>query len=139
MSRAADDLPDPDAAEAALAGLSLAAPPVEPPASLWERIAAGLAPKVPEGLDLGRALVGRWRTLAPGVEIRPLAGKRSFLIRCQPGAVVPRHRHRTFEHTLVLEGDIEGRHGPGEHIGTPAGWHEAWSTKGGCLALVQYE
>jgi anti-sigma factor ChrR (cupin superfamily) len=132
---------EPDAAERALASLSLAAPPMEPPAGLWAKIERELTPKspFPEGIEIGRLGEGKWRRLAPGVEIKPLWGRRTFLIRCEPGATVPRHRHRSFEHTLILSGDIEGQWGPGDYLGNPEGWHESWGTKAGCLVLVQYD
>jgi len=138
------DLFEASAVEQALASLSLAAPPIEPPAGLWAKIAGklGSAGPFPAGIEVAPLAEGKWRQLAPGVEIKPLWGKRTFLIRCQPGAVVPRHRHRTFEHTLILSGDIAAPHGdfgPGDYLGNPEGWHEAWSTKGGCLVLVQYD
>ena len=131
-----------DPAEQALASLSLAAPPIAPPPGLWAKIAGQLAPAVPVGIEIGPLAAGKWRKLAPGVEIKPLWGKRTFLIRCEPGATVPRHRHRSFEHTLILTGDIAAGHGdfgPGDYLGNPEGWHEAWSTRAGCLVLVQYD
>ena len=136
-----DDPLDADPVERALASLSLAAPPIAPPPGLWARIAGELGgpSAVPAGIEVGRLAEGRWRRLAPGVEIKPLWGKRTFLIRCEAGATVPEHRHRSYEHTLILSGDIEGRHGPGDYLGAPEGRHEAWSTRAGCLVLVQYD
>ena len=130
-----------DPAEQALASLSLAAPPMQPPAGLWAKIARELQPAspFPAGIEIGRLAEGKWRRLAPGVEIKPLWGKRTFLIRCEPDATVPRHRHRSFEHTLILAGDIEGQWGQGDYLGNPEGWHDSWSTRGGCLVLVQYD
>jgi anti-sigma factor ChrR (cupin superfamily) len=146
MSRKAPDaddrtLFDADQAEQALASLSLAAPPIEPPPGLWAKIAREMG-EAPAGVAVARLAEGKWRALAPGVEIKPLWGKRTFLIRCEPGATVPRHRHRTFEHTLILSGDIaasDGDYGHGDYLGNPEGWHEAWSTRAGCLVLVQYD
>lgn len=138
-ARTDDPLAPADEAERALATLSLAAPPIEPPQGLWAKIAAELPA---DGGATARFDEGRWRNLAPGVEIKPLWGRRTFLIRCQPGATVPRHRHRSFEHTLILSGDVvaeTGEFGAGDYLGNPAGWHEAWSTRGGCVALIQYD
>jgi anti-sigma factor ChrR (cupin superfamily) len=138
-ARTDDPLAPADEAERALATLSLAARPIEPPQGLWAKIAAELPA---EGGATARFDEGRWRNLAPGVEIKPLWGRRTFLIRCQPGATVPRHRHRSFEHTLILSGDIvagSGEFGAGDYLGNPPGWHEAWSTRGGCVALIQYD
>jgi anti-sigma factor ChrR (cupin superfamily) len=149
MSRKARD---PDAAlfgadglERALAGLALAGAPREPPSGLWGRIAEAMGqPKDLAALGVAalRLDQGRWRGMAPGVEIKPLWGKRTFLLRCQAGATVPAHRHRSFEHTLVLSGDVQTDHGalgPGDYEGVPAGPHASWGTRGGCLVLVQYD
>ena len=131
-----------DAVERVLAALSLAAAPIEPPPGLWERIAGELGATAAKEGAVSRLDQGKWRRIAPGIQMKPLWGKRTFLLRCEPGAVLPRHRHRAFEHTLILAGDIvtsEGVFGPGDYQGVPEGWHEAWSTRTGCLALVQYD
>ncbi len=75
--------------------------------------------------------------------MRRLPGKRTLLIDCDPGAVVAAHLHRAFEHTLILSGDVtsaDGDYGPGDYQGMPAGSeHIAWSTRGGCRVLIQYD
>lgn len=75
--------------------------------------------------------------------MKRLWGKRTLLIECEPGAVVPAHRHRTFEHSLILSGDVtsdEGDYSAGDYHGMPAGSeHGAWSTRGGCRVLIQYD
>ena len=117
-----------------------------PPASLWarieERLAAAELTSV-STLALARFGEGRWRQLAPGVRMKKLWGAHTMLIECEPGAVVPAHRHRTFEHSLILSGDVtgdEGDYGPGDYQGMPAGsQHGAWSTRTGCRVLVQYD
>jgi anti-sigma factor ChrR (cupin superfamily) len=142
--------PDPDAAlfdadplERALSGLAMTAPPREPPAGLWGRIASAMGPDAKALGVVSQALSeGRWRRMAPGVQIKPLWGPRTFLLRCEAGATVPAHRHRTFEHTLVLSGDIQTDHGEllaGDYEGNPAGPHASWSTRAGCVVLVQYD
>ena len=42
----------------------------------------------------------------PGVEIRPLAGNKTFMLRMKPGAVFPKHDHPSTEQCYVLEGSI---------------------------------
>jgi anti-sigma factor ChrR (cupin superfamily) len=132
--------------ELALASLDMAMPPVEPPAGLWARIERSLAANdmvSTAGLALEHDEAGAWRNLAPGVRMKKLWGKRTLLIECQPGAVVPAHRHRTFEHSLILSGDVtsdEGDYRAGDYQGMPAGSeHGAWSTRSGCRVLIQHE
>lgn len=121
-----------------LAELDLAMPPGEAPARLWTRIARDL-----EGVDGARLGEGHWREYAPGVEWKRLWSRRTLLLRCQPGSVVPDHEHRAFEHTLVVSGDLrmeETAYGPGDYFGTPAGGtHPRWTTRTGCVVLVQYD
>lgn len=131
--------------EAARASLDMAAPAVEPPAGLWARIERSLAANdisvAEQALEPYES--GAWRKLAPGVRIKRLWGKRTLLIECEPGAVVPAHHHRTFEHSLVLSGDVtsdEGDYRAGDYHGMAAGSdHGAWTTRGGCRVLVQYD
>jgi anti-sigma factor ChrR (cupin superfamily) len=134
---------DADPLERALSGLALAAPAGEPPAGLWNRIETAMGPGLQTLGVVSQALAaGRWRRMAPGVEIKPLWGPRTFLLRCEAGATVAAHRHRTFEHTLVLSGDIQTDHGEllaGDYEGNPAGPHASWSTRTGCVVLVQYD
>jgi len=137
---------EPTASERAMASLDMAMPAVTPPAELWAGIDQALAAQQMisiAGLDIERFAEGAWRRLAPGVRMKRLWGKRTFLIECEPGAVVPPHRHRTFEHSLILSGDVtgpEGDYGPGDYHGMPAGsQHAAWSTRGGCRVLIQHD
>ena len=121
-----------------LAGLDLAMPPVDPPGRLWTRIARDL-----EGVDGTRLDEGNWRAYAPGVLYKRLWDRNTFLLRCQPGSIVPDHEHRSFEHALVVSGDLrteDESYGPGDYFGTPAGGtHPHWSTRDGCVVLVIYE
>lgn len=131
-----------EAADQALASLDLAAPPVTPPEGLWGRIAEALAPadsRLPVVVQLLPG--GRWRTLGPGVRMKRL-WERTYLLQCEPGAVVPDHDHPSFEHALVVSGDLVsefGTFGPGDYHGTPKGSeHAAWTTRSGCVVMVQY-
>ncbi len=142
----ADAWIEPTSEEWAMASLDVAMPPVTPPASLWARIEQRLAAAElisVAGLALERFEEGRWRKLAPGVRMKKLWGERTLLIECEPGAVVPAHRHRTFEHSLILSGDVtsdEGDYSAGDYHGMPAGsQHGAWSTRTGCRVLIQYD
>ena len=123
----------------------LANPAQGPPAGLWarieERLAAAELTTVSPSVE--RVDDGRWRQLAPGVRMKRLWNGRTLLIECEPGAVAPAHHHRTFEHSLILSGDVtgdEGEFGPGDYHGMPAGSrHGAWSTRTGCRVLIQYD
>ncbi|HEX7947010.1 MAG TPA: cupin domain-containing protein [Phenylobacterium sp.] len=121
-----------------LAGLDLAMPAGEPPRRLWARIAADL-----EGVDGVRLDAGRWRDYAPGVKYKRMWGRQTFLLRCEPGAWVPEHEHGSYEHTVVISGDLvidDRSYGPGDYQGTPkGGTHPRWTTRTGCVVLVQYE
>lgn len=133
-------------AERAMASLDMALPAMTPPADLWagiDQALSGAQMISVAGIDIERFAQGAWRKLAPGVRMKRLWGKRTFLIECQPGSVVPAHRHRTFEHSLILSGDVtsaEGDYGPGDYHGMPAGSrHAAWSTRSGCQVLIQHD
>jgi len=124
-----------------LASLDLAMPADEPPDALWARIAGSLAgDRGPVGMRLNE---GRWREFAPGVEYKRLWNKNTLLLRCAPGAAVPDHEHRTYEHAVMVSGDLmveDHVFGPGDYQGTPAGGtHPIWRTRTGCLVLVHYE
>ena len=94
-----------------LADLDVATLPVEPSASLWDRIdvalddaASGLANSVTL-----RAGEGAWHEILPGIEKKSLfhdtaANSESFLLRFAPGARLPEHKHRSAEECVVLEG-----------------------------------
>lgn len=145
-AKAVETWSDVTPAEVALASLDMAMPPVEPPAGLWARIERSLAANdliSVAGVALEHYNDGAWRKLAPGVRMKRLWGKRTLLIECEPGAVVPAHRHRTYEHSLILSGDVtsdEGDYQAGDYQGMPAGSeHGAWSTRGGCRVLIQYD
>ncbi|PSR13584.1 transcription negative regulator ChrR, partial [filamentous cyanobacterium CCP3] len=57
-----------------------------------------------------------WEPFRPGIEIHRLyppepGGAATALLRYQPGATVPCHRHIGFEHILVLSGSQTDNHG----------------------------
>jgi anti-sigma factor ChrR (cupin superfamily) len=70
---------------------------------------------------------GDWQPFLEGVAIKVLrehAGMLSYLLRLQPGAVLPPHRHPHDEECIVLEGRL--RVGSRIEIG-PGGYHLAHS------------
>ena len=94
---------------------------------------------------------GEFQVLYPGVDILPLYGPGSdnspsgvsnssaALIRYQPGAKVPPHRHIGYEHIIVLEGaqsDDSGDYEKGTCVMNPPGTSHAVSSAKGCLVLA---
>lgn len=68
---------------------------------------------------------GDWQAFAAGVAIKVLrvhAGEMSYLLRLEPGAAIPPHRHPQDEECIVLEGQL--RVGTKTEIG-PGGYHLA--------------
>ncbi len=64
------------------------------------------------------------------------------LLRYQPGAQVPRHRHRGYEHILVLSGsqsDERGSYGRGALVVNPPGSNHTVRSEEGCLVLIIWD
>ena len=78
----------------------------------------------------------------PGVEIRPLLGKKTMLVRMAPGTYLPQHEHRFGEQCLVLEGSIRSDDmtaNAGDFTFMPAGsTHSQLYSETGCLLLIAY-
>jgi anti-sigma factor ChrR (cupin superfamily) len=93
-----------------------------------------------------RAGEGEWEpTAAPGVKARTLhvdPARRyvTMLIRMEPGASYPGHRHADIEECYVLEGDLRvggERLGAGDYQRADArSCHGVQSTEKGCLLLI---
>jgi anti-sigma factor ChrR (cupin superfamily) len=88
-----------------------------------------------------------WQPFHPGVEIRWLYregdhGSSAALIRFQPGAVVPMHEHRGFEHIYILSGSQSDGNGylqAGSLMVHRPGTQHSIVSEEGCLALAIYE
>lgn len=130
-----------------LAPLADALPATPPPPALWDKIARATdaAPGL-VGSHTVRAGEGTWQALAPGAWINVLhvdraQRVRSFLLRLDPGAVLPGHDHRSDEECVVLEGEmiIAGtRLSPGDyHLGRRGLPHGAISSPGGGLIFIR--
>jgi anti-sigma factor ChrR (cupin superfamily) len=98
-------------------------------------------------------LVGAgWRDLVyeyfrPGLDVHWLARGEGeepsvAILRYEPGARVPLHRHVGLETIVVLEGtqtDEDGDYGAGSVILNASGTqHSVWSTTG-CVVLIQWD
>ncbi len=94
---------------------------------------------------------GEFQELYPGVDILPLYGRdaepdgdhsakpSAALIRYQPGAKVPTHEHRGYEHIIVLVGsqsDDFGEYTKGTCVMSPPGTSHAVTSAEGCLVLA---
>ena len=111
--------------------------PVVPPARVKQRLfetigtaSAGNANEPHEdGLGSVRSHEGNWKpTGIPGITSKKLyfdraSGLLTTLVRMEPGAVYPAHRHTRTEQCLILEGDVT-HHGQTYHPGDFT-WAEA--------------
>lgn len=102
-----------------------------------------------KAIVLSDLLRGGWESLTfepfhEGVEIcRVIDGEPAIaLLRYQPGASVPYHRHLGLETIFVLSGsqsDENGTYPTGSYVANPEGTeHSVWSDEG-CVALLQWE
>ncbi len=63
------------------------------------------------------------------------------LLRYQPGADAPRHRHAGLETVLVLDGsqsDENGHYPVGSFVVNPAGTEHSVRSDEGCVVLIQW-
>lgn len=136
--------------ERVLRALPLSAPEVAPPphlrARLLESIAAGDRPAAkPAQAEplIVRAGDSAWvQTPVPGVQTRPLLGKKTMLVRMAAKTLLPEHDHAAGEQCLVLEGSLSSD-GVTVHAGDftymPKGTHHApLYSEEGCLLLIAY-
>lgn len=88
-----------------------------------------------------------WETLREGVMVHWLYrngpdGPSAALIRFEPGATVPLHEHRGYEHIYVLSGsqtDDNGRIESGTLMIHPPGSRHRIVSEEGCTVLAIYE
>ena len=149
--------------------IGLCAPEAEPPTGLKQRLIAKARAAKPtcdehaheqtletnlaktgvflQGFDFVRSSEGDWEpTEFTGIAYRMLhmdsANKRlTLLLKMEPGACYPRHRHTGSEECYVLEGDIHFADidmQAGDYQFAQAGsLHPAANTKAGCLLLLK--
>jgi quercetin dioxygenase-like cupin family protein len=88
---------------------------------------------------------GEWQPFMDGVQIKVLreqAGALSYLLRLEPGATVPPHRHPQDEECIVIEGSLRvGTHttfGPGSyHLAHGGALHPTISTDTGATIFLR--
>lgn len=111
--------------------------------------AASMGPwSLPELLVASRDPAFAWTSLRPGVDEHRLYGSHDgvqptvSVLRYQPGAHVPAHRHQGYEYIHVLAGsqrDNRGTYSAGALVvNAPGSAHEVVSD-GGCTVLVIWE
>lgn len=102
---------------------------------------------LPSGLDLEALTThGPWEALREGIEIQYLhrvsAQPVAALLRYQPGARVPAHRHQGVEFVHILSGsqrDASGVYGAGTFkVNLPDSVHDLVSDEG-CVVLIIWE
>jgi hypothetical protein len=133
-----------EALEAQLSPLTGAAGEAEVPPRLLDRILGAIEGEQAEfggkaGLE---ASEGKWLRYRPGIQAKRMWNRRTIMLRCSPGAVLPAHGHDEDEHIVVISGDfvVGGRSfGAGDYHHSSAGSrHGDAFTRSGCLLLVQY-
>lgn len=88
-----------------------------------------------------------YEPLRPGVDVLylykdPESGASTALLRYEPGAHVPQHRHEGYEHVFVLSGeqrDDRGSYPAGTFVINPPGSSHAISSPEGCLVLIVWQ
>lgn len=143
--------------------LSFAEPQAEPPVATRQQLNAFMAaepraynpyagqettPQTPtaatELLTIRRD-EGRWFEVSKGMHVKPVfadphKGSTSYLVRFEPGAVSPLHRHPQVEECVVIEGDfrVDGKVlGPGDyHCAMAGSIHDRPHTVDGALVLI---
>ena len=141
--------------EATAAELARAAPPVEVPSGLRERVLSVANPpqvwkawaqtELRSDLHVVRADEGEWSEVRAGVFAKQLYVDRTrdlatMLVRMEPGSRYVPHRHAAPEQCFVLQGDVrEGNHvfRAGDFQCLASGSkHDAQWTQDGCLLLI---
>lgn len=98
-----------DAWRLRLAPLAAGTAPETPSTELWSRIAATVETMAP--FPTIRAEEGDWLPLVPGVARKVLhvdeaRGFHSFLLRFEPGSVLPAHDHAEDEECMMISGEV---------------------------------
>ena len=128
-----------------LVGLATLAPLAAPPEGLIAAIEAEIdaLPSMP--IETLRADEGEWKRLTRKIWKKVLSedsqtGRSMYLLRCKPGAMIPRHKHRREEHMYIIEGEtwIGGSllKAGDFQVAQASSVHPASRTTTGCLVLV---
>ena len=141
--RCSDDLETFDSVTQALA---FSAAPAEPSPILRERLFGAIAGHAAT-FDLDAYREGPWEPHAmPGIWYRRLhvdeRERRAVLVvRAEPGARYPAHRHAALEEMFMLEGELtfgDRTYRAGDYVRSECSTeHEASETPGGCMFLLR--
>lgn len=126
---------------AALATSMTAAPPTDLRQRLLDEIAR--TQPINSAMEIVPADEGGFvQTPMPGIQIRYLKGKNTFLVKMAPKSSLPSHEHKYNEQCLVLEGSVSGEGKTayaGDFVFMPAGSvHAPLYSEDGCLFLITY-
>jgi hypothetical protein len=130
--------------ENTVAALAASVPPVAPPAELRQRLLDQISQVQSQtGMTIVRANeAGFVQTPMPGVQIRYLKDKSTFLIKMAPKSHLPAHEHKFNEQCLMLEGSVSGDGQTayaGDFVYMPAGsLHQPLYSEEGCSFLITY-
>ena len=140
----------------ALTQVAKLVPAVDPPAGLKQKLMSRIAPKKAKllpgwqthepGFDYVLSGQGLWKDgPLPGVKFQTLhydkkAGLLTQLVKLEPGAKFPPHRHGAAEQCLVLDGNVTLgtlRLGKGDfNLAQPGTDHGEMTSADGCLLLL---
>lgn len=130
--------------------------PVEPPAEVRARVLAAIRAPQARKLDESipgehesrtvRANEGKWKAVAPGVEVRKLQvdrnrGVATLMIRMAPNAILPAHDHHGPEDSYVISGScrigaVELGTGDFHHVDPSAHHGDVVANADGCTLLL---
>ena len=132
--------------EAMLAALAALVPPADPPEGLLGAIETEIAALPSRRVATQRADEGEWIRQADKVWTKilaedPASGRITYLLRCEPGAVLPAHTHARDEHFFMIEGEyltgdlLVVRAGHSQYL-KAGSQHAEIRSETGCLVLV---
>ncbi|HEX4489037.1 MAG TPA: cupin domain-containing protein [Terriglobales bacterium] len=130
--------------ESTVAALAASVAPVAPPAEIRHRLLDRISQMQPQPvMEVVRAdEAGFIQTPMPGIQIRYLKGKNTFLVKMAPKSHLPAHEHKFNEQCLMLEGSVSGDGQTayaGDFVFMPAGsLHKPLYSEEGCLFLITY-
>jgi anti-sigma factor ChrR (cupin superfamily) len=131
--------------ENTVAALAASVAPAAPAADIKQRLLDQITQGQPEKvvMEIVRAdHAGFVPTPMPGIQIRYLKGKSTFLVRMAPQTHLPAHEHKYNEQCLMLEGSVSGDGQTayaGDFVFMPAGsLHKPLYSEDGCLFLITY-
>jgi quercetin dioxygenase-like cupin family protein len=108
------------------------------------RASKDVAAEVPPGHSTVRANEGEWRSFMPKVHIKVLMREgdtMSYLLRLEPGAMIPPHDYPQTEECVVLEGEVrigEQTVHPGDyHVARAGHDHQLLRSESGALLFLR--